>query len=469
MTAPGGLNLARVTIAAPKRRMDVALPDNVVVAELLPHLLRHAGDDLGDVGEQHGGWILRRATGTVLDSTQNLTAQGVRGGEILHLRPRREEWPEMAYDDVVEVIANGARRTGRTWGNTATRHCGLAVTCGLLATGLIAVLMSGPSWQFPAIVALGLGSVLAMVGIVLSRALGDATAGAVVAAAGLPYAFVGGALLTAPGDLALARLGAPSLLLGSAALLVFSVIGYTAVAAVQRLFMAGLAVSLTGLLAALLCLAGVSSAGSAAVTLTAVIGLLPSYPLIAGWLGRLPLPELPDRPEEILKDRPVPKRTEVFAMVARATELLSGMLLAAAICGACAIPVLLATDTTFAGKLLSFAAAAALLLRARLFPTPQQRVPLLVTGILGLTLLAFTIAAEAGSGGVRLLALLAIVCTASGALLAGLLYSRRSPSPYLGRAADIADVLAIMALIPLACIVIGLFGAIRELFASIGG
>jgi type VII secretion integral membrane protein EccD len=375
----------------------------------------------------------------------------------------------MAYDDVVEVVANGARRTGRTWGNTATRRCGLAVTGGLLATGLIAVLMSGPSWQFPAIVALGLGSVLAVVGIVLSRALGDATAGAVVAAAGLPYAFVGGALLAAPSDLALARLGAPNLLLGSAALLVFSVIGYTAVAAVQRLFMAGLAASLTGLLAATLCLAGVSSAGSAAVTLTAAIGLLPSYPLIAGWLGRLPLPELPDRPEEILKDRPVPKRAEVFAMVARATELLSGMLLAAAICSACAIPVLLATDATFAGKLLSFAAAAALLLRARLFPTPQQRVPLIVTGVLGLTLLAFTTAVESGPGGVRLLALLAIVCTASVALVSGLLYSRRSPSPYLGRAADIADVLAIMALIPLACVVIGLFGAIRELFASIGG
>jgi hypothetical protein len=54
-------------------------------------------------------------------------------------------------------------------------------------------------------------------------------------------------------------------------------------------------------------------------------------------------------------------------------------------------------------------------------------------------------------------------------LAAGLVYSRRSPSPYLGRAADIIDVLAIMALVPLACAVIGLFGAIQGLFASIGG
>ncbi|MBX6358002.1 MAG: EsaB/YukD family protein, partial [Micromonosporaceae bacterium] len=63
MTAPGGLSLARVTVAAPNRRMDVALPDTMLVAELLPHLLRHAGDDLADIGDRQGGWVLRRASG----------------------------------------------------------------------------------------------------------------------------------------------------------------------------------------------------------------------------------------------------------------------------------------------------------------------------------------------------------------------------------------------------------------------
>ncbi len=48
-------------------------------------------------------------------------------------------------------------------------------------------------------------------------------------------------------------------------------------------------------------------------------------------------------------------------------------------------------------------------------------------------------------------------------LAAGLVYSQRPPSPYLGRFADIVDVLAIMALIPLACAVLGLFGAIQGL------
>jgi hypothetical protein len=55
---------------------------------------------------------------------------------------------------------------------------------------------------------------------------------------------------------------------------------------------------------------------------------------------------------------------------------------------------------------------------------------------------------------------------AAAALLGGLRYSRRAPSPYLGRFAEIADVLAIMALVPLACVVAGLYAAIQGQFAS---
>jgi type VII secretion integral membrane protein EccD len=328
--------------------------------------------------------------------------------------------------------------------------------------------MAGPSWALPGGVAIGVAGVLAVLGILLSRAMADATAGAVVAAAGLPYAFVGGAVLAAPSDTGLTGLGAPSMLLGAGLLLVFSVIGYTGVAAVQRLFMAGLATGLAALMGALICLAGASPQGAAAVTLTAVIGLLPSYPLIASWLGRLPVPELPDRPEAILEDRPVPKRADVFSAVARATELLSGLNLAAAISSTAAVAYLVLEDGGTAANLLTFSAAGALLLRARLFALPHQRVPLLVSGILGMAFLLFSFTIDAGTGG-RLLVLVVAIVAAGTVLAAGLVYSRRTPSPYLGRAADIIDVLAIMALVPLACAVIGLFGAIQGLFASIGG
>jgi hypothetical protein len=111
---------------------------------------------------------------------------------------------------------------------------------------------------------------------------------------------------------------------------------------------------------------------------------------------------------------------------------------------------------------------AALLLRGRLFPTGAQRIPLLVSGLAGLALLGLGAIRSAPAGTPRLLYLVAVILVAALVLAAGLVYSRRSPSPYLGRIADIVDVLAIMALIPLAAAAIGVFHAIQGLFASIG-
>ena len=102
--------LARVTIAAPRRRVDVALPEHVPAAELLPGLLRAAGDELADQGQEHGGWVLRKSDGTLIDQARTIGSQELRDGDVLHLMPRQAEWPEMDYDDVVDAIATDARR-----------------------------------------------------------------------------------------------------------------------------------------------------------------------------------------------------------------------------------------------------------------------------------------------------------------------------------------------------------------------
>ena len=497
MVAATGLSLTRVTVAtgsavpaapAPAtatagahsggahsggRRIDVAVPGDVTVGELLPHLLRHAGAELADAGEAHGGWALRRAPGALLDNSRTLSMQEVRDGEVLYLVPRRVDWPEPAYDDVVDLIAADARRAARSWDGAATRLCALAVTAVVLTLGAILLTWSGPPWRTPGAVALAVALVAELAGVLVSRSFGDAGAGAVVAACGLPYAFAGGVLVGAPAPQTLARgfafppLTAHALLLGASALVLASVLGYVGVAAGTRVFTAGMAGGLFAVGGAALAVAGVSSAGAAAIVLALAIGLLPGYPLAAAWLGRLPMPELPDRPEAVVRDQPLPARSDVFSTVVRATDLLSGLLLAAAAVSLAAMVALV--DAGPAARVLCGAGCVALLLRGRLFPSPVQRIPLVAAGGAGLAaaLLAMTEATHDQAG--RLTQFGAVAAVAALVFASGLVYSRRRPTPRVGRVADFVDVAAIVALVPLACAVLGVYQAVRDVFAGLGG
>jgi type VII secretion integral membrane protein EccD len=468
MTAPAGTGLARVTVSAAERRIDVALPEDVPLAELLPELLRHAGEGTADDGERHGGWVLRRATGALLEPARNLAAQGVRDGEVLHLMPGREEWPEVEYDDVVEAIASGARRYGRPWGGHATRRCALAVAAVGFVCGLVEVARASPPWSVPALAALTVAFALMMVGIALARAGGDAIAGATVAASGLPHAALGGALLASSEQVSVSRLGTPQILVGSVAVVLFAAIGYVGVAAMSRLFAAGIALGLLGLLAGLLGRTSLSTAGGTAVVVTVAVGLMPGYPLLSIRLGRLPLPTLPRRPEEMLEEEPRPPRAMVYTAVARADEILTGLLLAVSAVTLVGAGILVRSGGR-AGLILTAVASLTMLSRARLFPTPRQRLPLIAGGVGGLLLLAVAAALAAHTNGQLILLLTATVSVSALILAAGLRYSQRPPSPYLGRLADLGDVLLIVALVPVTCVLVGFYAYMQDLFSSIGG
>jgi type VII secretion integral membrane protein EccD len=472
--------LARVTISAPQRRIDVALPEHVPLVELLPELLSHSGEGLADDGERHGGWLLRRADGAVLTPAQGLFPQGVRDGEVLHLVPARAEWPELEYDDVVEAIADGARRRGAAWSPGATRTATLSGAAVLLTAGILAVLRGGTAWSYGAYVALGIAVVLTLAAVTASRAYGNAVAGGALGGFALPYAGLGGALLVADdvGRSAaavggpLVWLGAPQLLVGSVAILLVSVLGAVGVAAGLRVFAAGVTVGLLGALAAL---AGFVFAtdGAAAVLMAALVCGIGVLPLLAIRFGKLPVPPvtLPTgeeseafttgRSSALDAARERPDRGRVFAAVARTEELLSGMLAGHAILFVCSAIVLVPVGGTSA-RVLVAVSAAALLLRSRLFITVRQRVPVLVAGLGGLSVLAIALVVEAGEGG--LLGLVAAaVLIALVVAVAGATYANRPPSPYMGRLADVVDVLTVVSVVPVACAVLDLYSRVRGL------
>ncbi|MEV4664266.1 type VII secretion integral membrane protein EccD [Micromonospora echinofusca] len=462
------IGLARVTISAPQRRVDVALPEQVPLAELLPEVLRHAGEGLADDGERHSGWVLRRTDGAVLATAQALLPQGVRDGEVLHLVPARAEWPELEYDDVVEAIADGARRRGGAWSPAATRAAALAGAAVPLAVGLLAVTAGGPAheaaWPGAAVVAL----LLTLAGVVASRAHDDGPAGAALGGYALPYAAAAGALAVSSGDPVgpvpgLRWIGAPELLAGSVALLLVSVLGLVGVATRLRVFVAGAAVGAAGALAALGGLL-LSPAGTAAVLLCVLVFAVGAVPLLAIRLGKVPLPPITlptGEPGGADRARDLPDRDRVYAAVARTEEMLTGMLLGHAVLAAAAAVVLCLSGGT-AGRLLVAVAAAVLLLRSRLYVSLRHRVPTVAAGLAGYAVLGAVLVDGSGPTG-RLALVVGGLTLALVAVAAGTTYARRPVSPYVGRLADLTDTALVVSVVPVACAVLDLYERARGL------
>jgi type VII secretion integral membrane protein EccD len=464
MTRAIGGGLARVTVAAPRRRVDVALPDGVPVAELLPGLLRAAGEELADEGQAHGGWVLRRPDGAPVDPARSLGAAGVLDGEVLHLVPRHQEWPELDYDDVVDAVASGARAVSRSWTAADTRRAGLTGTAVAVLAALALLLTAGPGagWTTTGLVALGtaVGCVLLAVG--LARALGDTAAGALLGVLALPAAALGGLVVTL-GDQSLAELQPVHLLTASLVVLVVALAVHLGVGDRTQYSSAGITAGLLGGLGGLLALpAAMDAVDTAAVLLAVVLAATPLVPLLSIRLGGLPVPVLPTTPEELLADETPAPRSRVEARVRRSDELLTGMLGGGAVVAVVCCAVLVASARTSALVLVGLVAGVSLL-RTRLFPALRHRLPLAATGALAVALLA--LAALGLDAADRLvLAVPVLLVLALAALAAGRAWAVRPPSPYLGRVADVLDVVLVLALVPTVCVVAGLYGYVRGLY-----
>ncbi|MEE6258201.1 type VII secretion integral membrane protein EccD [Plantactinospora sonchi] len=453
------IGLVRVTIAAPQRRIDLALPERAPVAELLPALLRHAGERLADEGVPDGGWVLRRADGTAVDPGRTFATNRVRDGEVLHLVPHRMSWPDLEYDDLVDAIARGAGRVGQLWGPRHTRLAGLAGAVVAMLVAVVAVLHAGPPW--PGWAALVLAAVLLAAGTAVSRAVGDARAGAVLAGLALPHAFTGGALLL--GDrLPLSGLGAPHLLGGCALLLLAAVLGHLGVVDGAALFVGAATLALlVGPATWAVHVELVDPTGAAAVLATAVLLFSPLLGPLAIRLGRVPMPVLPRTAADLVRDEPQPPRRAVYAAVLRADGLLTGMLWGAALAAVLAQAVLAARAGT-AVTVLLVVLTLGFGVRARLYPALRQRLPVLLAGLAGATGLAVG-PLLAGSARLVGTVLPVLLLAAALAVLAGLVHSRRTPSPVLGRYAELAETLLVLACVPVLCAVLRLYGLVRGL------
>jgi type VII secretion integral membrane protein EccD len=463
VASPIGLGLARLTIASSGRRIDLALPEQVPLAELVPTLLHHLGESLHDGPDGDAtGWNVRRSDGSALAYDRSLAAQQVRDGEVLHLVPRDKDWPEPEYDDLVLAIADGGRQLGAPWRGSLTRTASLLGAAGAMVTGVVVLLFSGPSWRAGALCALVAAGIAVLAGAVLSRAAADSGAGGIVAAAGVPYAFVGGLLLLAE-DAPLSELGPAQLLVGSTLTLMVSVVGFLAVADRLWLFVAGVVLAVHGVLGALLAFTSIDGSGAAAMVICVALLLLPMAAVLSVRMAGMPLPDLPQTAQELMADRPLPPRDQVTAAVIRADEIFAGLLLGAALTTVAAEAMLIRAGT--AAQVLAGIVAVLLVVRSRTLVRPKHRAPLLVCGGIGAIAIATALVLGQPVDIRPYLVCAGMLPVALAVAAGGVRYARRRPTPQVGRLVDLLEFLLTVAVVPLAFVVLGLFAYVR----GIGG
>ncbi|MBB4960236.1 type VII secretion integral membrane protein EccD [Micromonospora polyrhachis] len=455
------VGLVRVVVVTPRRHLDLALPGQLTLAMLLPAVLSHAGDEATHQAGEQGGWLLRRTDGTPLDVGRGLTAQGVRDGDVLHLVHAQVDWPEPEYDDVVEVIAASARQGGLVWSTGVSRWTGTVAMGVLVAAALAVCLRTAVQSETAAQSSIGawwgLGLAIGCLtgGILLTRAYDEPDIGRTVAGYGLVAAFVGGLLVlprTGPGP----ELAAPHLLTGFALLLLAGTVGYLGSSGRRWLFVAAMVAGVAGAGGALVALSPLDLPSTAAVTVSVLLLLTPTWPAIAGRLGRLPLPAFPRSTSELLQDAPPTPAAVTFGVIAQADDMLTGLLAGATAVIAPGLVALGLADG-LAAPVLGGVVTAACLLRARLFPAVRHRLPMLLAGLTGLVALSLRLPVEDPPGW----SLLALVGSATVVLALGL--RRNRSSVYLGRAAELLDILLLLAVVPLVCGVLGLYAVMRGL------
>jgi type VII secretion integral membrane protein EccD len=443
--------LVRVTVAAPGRRVDVALPEHSAVAELVPGLLRSAGERLADDGVEAGGWVLRRADGSPLELGRTLGHQRVRDGEVLHLVERTVDWPELEYDDVVDAIAGAAGRTGRLWSPRHTRHAGLAL--GALA--LLLILVDGLRWT-PVSSASGwflaVAGILLTAGTVMSRAFADASTGSLLGGVSLLFAVAGAGLLQA-GDLS--SLGTPDLLTAAAVLLLAGLIGFAGIADRPAMFAAAIVTGLLGLIGGWVATRdSLDPFEAAALVAGGLLAFSPAFGVLSIRLGRVPMPVLPRTTADLVRDDPQTPRRLVQLAVLRADAFLTGLLLATAI-AVVGCQLLLVRHGSMSALWYAGLLSVGFLVRARLYPAFRHRSAMLAAGGGGLVALAVGPLSRISGAGLILLAVAAAI------IAIGLLASVKPLSPYLGRYGELLEIGVVLAVVPTCCAVLDLYSVVR--------
>ena len=459
--ATGTTVFSRVTVVAPRTRIDVALPAGVAVADLLPMLLEMAKEATPDGGARHGGWCLAKLGESPLDPSRTLASLGIVDGELLQLRKRAENPPPPLYDDVVDAIAESTPDSYRPWTKQTANRIGYIAGALALILAAVTVLLTGPLFggdALPAAIAAGAAAIVCVaVGATIARGYQAETAGVLIASAGgLPMAFVAG-LYIVPG-----ATGRASLLLGCALVLIVASASIMLIGAGVTVFVAAGSAAFVGVLAfAIGTLIAHPAPGIAAGTAAVSLAALSVLPRVTIQLARLPLPNVPGSAEDLKEDSGFPDYRSIERRAGLAHEYMTGMIV-----GLGATTAISAIITAGKGDiwaiLTAVSATLVLLLRARTYANGSQAIALLATGMFSAAgiMIGWLVSSDPFD---RLLWVFgSLVLIAAAALVLGVIFPEQRFSPPLRRTVEIIEAVCIAVMLPLALAVMNLYGALRH-------
>ncbi|MEU2899059.1 type VII secretion integral membrane protein EccD [Streptomyces sp. NPDC006967] len=454
-------SLCRVTVRAPARTVDLAVPSDVPVADLLPTVIGYGGDDLEETGLEHGGWVLQRLGGPPLDPESTLDSLGLRDGEELCLRPRTEALPEVHIDDLVDGIADGMSRRPHGWSPEAGRRLLRGLAAATLALGIVLLAMPGTAGWIRAVAASAAGLLLIAGAGSASRAVGDAGAGSVLGLMAAPYFALAGWLLPG-GDLGGADgeavLGA-RLLAASAAAGAGAVLALAAVGVYPALFVGAACVAAAGALGATLItldLAPRQAAGVVAVVVVLFGGFVPS---LSFRLAGMRMPPLPADVQQLQQGIDPYSSSDVDVRSALADGWMTALYGAIGLVCLPCLAALLASPG-LAEILTVVALSLLLLLHSRGLGNVWQRLALTTAGAWGVVLLLF-VSARSLAPADRLTLTAGLMGLAAAITIASWTVPGRRLVPYWGRAAELLHSLAALSILPLTLWSMGVYGRLR--------
>ncbi len=457
MTSIESRSYCRVVVIAPSTRVDLALPADVPIIDLLPMLLQYTGEARDDGGGTHGGWKLVRVghgDRSEMEGGRTLRSLDVADGEVLRLTGREDRTVVPVFDDIVDAIAT--TRRDRINARSINPGVGAGVFVAAMIAAAVTLFLRGRVYV-DAYIAGAVALALLGLGTAAMKGVGERILASATAASGVLFAFVCG-LNAVPGGY-----GRWGVLLGAALALVYSLAAALALGTGTVVFATTAIVSFFAAGSALVGgLTHVSVSRIVAGTIAVALAALSMLPRLAVRLARLPLATVPTTSEDLSETDDIGDINDVSARARVAGEYLTGTQIGCAVTIAFSGALLVSNRPSAMPIALAATALVAMALRARSVAGLGARIAL-VASAAACGFVAAIDAVFAGRDGSGLVLLAVELGIGAVTLILSTARTRRRPSPQTLRLIDFFEAGVVVAVLPLAVGVMGLYTLLRQL------